>query len=75
MLRKLLFIWIAVILALAPAGTVFAQSDAPAVFCGDLAEADCQLLTDTRDHGRPDCRRLQFLRGGHLRRPGRRAHR
>ena len=48
MLRKLLFIWIAVILALAPAGTVFAQSDAPAVFCGDLAEADCQLLTDTR---------------------------
>jgi hypothetical protein len=48
MIRKLLFLWIAAALALAPVASVFAQSDAPPVFCGELGEADCQLLNDSR---------------------------
>jgi hypothetical protein len=48
-MKKLLLITLVAILALIPAGTLFAQSDSvPSVHCGDLAEADCELLTESR---------------------------
>jgi hypothetical protein len=44
-MKKFVWLFLAMSLALIPVGSVFAQ-DAPPVFCGDLADEDCILLED-----------------------------
>ncbi len=48
-MKKLFLITLVTMLALIPTGTLFAQSDSvPSVHCGDLAQADCDLLNESR---------------------------
>lgn len=49
MLRKLFLLCLAMLLAVVPAGTAFAQQDDPYVTCGNLAEEDCDIVRAARE--------------------------